>query len=297
MLTRLTVTATALLALAALSGCGSATESAAPSPSSTAEGKEVQIEAAKADCMKQKGFKYVAYVTPHKPGTEDDKRRASGNYQAMRKFREKYGFGVFAQHVYPKEMGSAPTSPDSEPNPNMKIQNALSKTQMQAYRKALDACQVSAANQVLGLKLKSTEDFYDAQFKASVRARKGKLNTDPELVELAAAMATCLKGKGYTVGDTTPVTMSELGQKTWLGKEDKLGREQMDDVPDAAPPAKDDKVPMYYAPTLTPEQARPYLAKEIRAALDDLECGKDFYPAFLPKEQAVQGQVSAEFGM
>ncbi|MGV9379244.1 hypothetical protein ACWDRB_25730 [Nonomuraea sp. NPDC003707] len=295
MLTKLTVTATALLALAALSGCGGATESAAPTPGSTAEGKEVQIEAAKADCMKQKGFKYVAYVTPHKPGTEDDKSRASGNYQAMRKYREKYGFGVFAQHVYPKEMGT--TGLDNEPNPNMKIQNALSKTQMQAYRKAMDACQVSAANTVLGLKLKSTEDFYDAQFKASVRARKGTLNTDPELVELATAMATCLKGKGYAVGDTAPVAMSELGQKTWLGNEDKLGREQMDDVPDVAPPAEDDKVPRYYAPTLTPEQAKPYLAKEIRAALDDLECGKDFYPAFLPKEQAVQGQVSAQFGM
>ncbi|MFI6173928.1 hypothetical protein ACIA8R_00115 [Nonomuraea sp. NPDC051191] len=286
----------ALLALAVLCGCGGATESAAPSAGSTAEGKEVQLEAAKADCMKQKGFKYVAYVTPHKPGTEDDKSRMRGNYPAMKKYREKYGFGVFAQHVYPKEMGST-TSLDNEPNPNMKIQSALSKAQLQAYRKALDACQVSAANKVLGLKLKSAEDFYDAQFKASVRARKGKLNTDPELVELATAMATCLKGKGYAVGDTAPVAMAELGQKTWLGNEDKLGREQMDDVPDVAPPATDDKVPMYYTPTLTPEQAKPYLAKEIRAALDDLECGKDFYPAFLPKEQAVQGQVSAQFGM
>ncbi|MEV6032570.1 hypothetical protein AB0L65_15535 [Nonomuraea sp. NPDC052116] len=295
MLTRFTVTATALLALAALSGCGGAAESAAPSASSTAEDKEVQLEAAKADCMKQKGFKYVAYVTPHKPGTEDDKSRASGNYQAMRKYREKYGFGVFAEYIYPDTFNTQAGSPES--NPNGKIQSALSKAQLQAYRKAMDACQVSAANKVLGLKLKSTEDFYDAQFKASVRARKGKLNTDPDLVELATAMATCLKGKGYAVGDTAPVAMSELGQKTWLGNEDKLGREQLDDVPDVAPPAKDDKVPMYYAPTLTPEQAKPYLAKEIKAALDDLECGKDFYPAFLPKEQAVQGQVSAQFGM
>ncbi|MER5997825.1 hypothetical protein ABT120_04575 [Nonomuraea angiospora] len=295
MLTRLTVTTTALLALAALSGCGGATESAAPSPSSTAEGKEVQLEAAKADCMKEKGFKYVAYVTPHKPGTEDDKSRMRGNYQAMRKYREKYGFGVFAEYIYPDAFNIQDAGPDS--NPNGKIQSALSKAQLQAYRKAMDACQVSAVNKVLGLKLKSTEDFYDAQFKASVRARKGKLDTDPDLVELATAMATCLKGKGYAVGDTTPVAMSGQGQKAWLLKQDKLGREQMDDVPDVAPPAEDDKMPMLYMPTLTSEQAKPYLAKEIRAALDDLECGKDFYPAYLPKEQAVQGQVSAQFGM
>ncbi|MEV4010549.1 hypothetical protein AB0J35_08615 [Nonomuraea angiospora] len=295
MLTRLTVTTTALLALAALSGCGGATESAAPSPSSTAGDKEVQLEAAKADCMKQKGFKYVAYVTPHKPGTEDDKSRASGNYQAMLKYREKYGFGVFAEYIYPDIYKTQDGSPDS--NPNGKIQSSLSKAQMQAYRKALDACQVAAANQVLGLKLKSTDDFNRVQFQASVRARKTTLNTDPELVELATAMATCLKGKGYAVGDTAPVAMSDQGQKTWLAKQDKLGREQMDDVPDVAPPAEDDKVPMYYMPTLTPEQAKPYLAKEIRAALDDLECGKDFYPAYLPKEWAVQRQVNAQFGM
>ncbi|MFI7225410.1 hypothetical protein ACIBO5_19520 [Nonomuraea angiospora] len=295
MFTRFTVTATALLALAALSGCGSATESAAPSPSSTADGKEVQIEAAKADCMKQKGFKYVAYVTPHKPATEDDKSRASGNYQAMRKYREKYGFGVFAEYIYPDTFGTRDAGPDS--NPNGKIQSSLSKAQMQAYRKAMDACQVSAANKVLGLKLKSTDDFNRAQFRASVRARKTTLNTDPELVELATAMATCLKGKGYAVGDTAPVAMSDQGQKTWLAKQDKLGREQMDDVPDVAPPAKDDEVPMYYVPTLNPDEAKPYLAKEIKAALDDLECGKDFYPAYLPKEISVQRQVSAQFGM
>ncbi|MGW0191833.1 hypothetical protein [Nonomuraea sp. NPDC003201] len=295
MLTRLTVTATALLALAALSGCGGATESAAPSPGSTAEDKEVQLEAAKADCMKQKGFKYVAYVTPHKPGTEDDKSRAYGNYQAMRKYREKYGFGVFAEYIYPDIFNTQAGSPEG--NPNGKIQSALSKAQLQAYRKAMDACQVSAANKVLGLKLKSTEDFYDAQFKASVRARKGKLDTDPELVELATAMATCLKGKGYAVGDTAPDSMADQGQKTWQLKQDKLGREQMDDVPDVAPPVEDDKPPMYYVPTLTPEQAKPYLAKEIKAALDDLECGKDFYSAYLPKELSVQRQVSAQFGM
>ncbi|MEV4580824.1 hypothetical protein AB0K16_47100 [Nonomuraea jabiensis] len=161
----------------------------------------------------------------------------------------------------------------------------------------MDACQVSAANKVLGLKLKSTDDFNRARFRASVRARKTTLNTDPELVELATAMAACLKGKGYAVGDTAPVAMSDQGQRTWQLKQDKLGREQMDDVPDVAPPAEDDKVPMYYVPTLTPEEARPYLAKEIRQALDDLECGKDFYRAYLPKELSVQRQVSAQFGM
>jgi hypothetical protein len=48
---------------------------------------------------------------------------------------------------------------------------------------------------------------------------------------------------------------------------------------------------------ITPEEARPYLNKEIKAALDDLECGKDFYPAFMPKDEAVGQQINEESGM
>ena len=68
-------------------------------------------------------------------------------------------------------------------------------------------------------------------------------------------------------------------------------------MPDVAPPVKEGELKMTYSPTLTPEEARPYLNKEIKAALDDLECGKDFYPAYLPKEKAVDQQIYEEFGM
>ncbi|MEV1167222.1 hypothetical protein [Nonomuraea sp. NPDC049784] len=81
---------TALLALAVLCGCGGAAETAAaPSPSAAAKDKKHQFEAAKADCMKQKGFKYIPYVYPQPQGTEEGRRRAAGDYQAMRKYREK----------------------------------------------------------------------------------------------------------------------------------------------------------------------------------------------------------------
>lgn len=284
----------AAAALAALSGCGGAAESAAPAPSPTKDRKH-QVEAAKADCMKQKGFKYVAYVAPEPPESEESRSRASGNYQAMRKYRAKYGFGVFAIHVYPKELRNPQVEP--EPNPNMKIQSGLSKAQHQSYRKAMDACQTTAVKQVLGLDLKPGMDYYNEHGLAVNRALKSTINSDPKLMELAGAMATCLKGKGYAVGDTAPVAMSERGQKAFLAQEDKLGREQRDDVPDVAPPVKEGELPMMYAPTLTPEQAKPYLNKEIKAALDDLDCGKDFYPAYLPKQSAVVRQVSEQFGM
>ncbi|RVX45600.1 hypothetical protein EDD27_8412 [Nonomuraea polychroma] len=285
----------ALAAVAVLSGCGGAAESAPPSP--TAGDKKHQLEAAKADCMKQKGFKYVAFVSKQKWALQDDKRD-SGDYSVMRKFREKYGFGVFAMHVYPKEFGNPAVKPDNpEINPNWAIQSSLSKTQMSAYRKASDACMAVAVKQVLGLDVKSDMDYYAQLNKASNRAIESTLNSDPRLVELASAMATCLKGKGYSISDTTPKALSERGTKQFADQEDRLGRAQRDDIPDVPPPLKEGEIPMRYSPTLTPEEARPYLAKEIKAALDDLECGKDFYAAYLPKDLAIQKQIYEQFGM
>ncbi|MEU7862187.1 hypothetical protein [Nonomuraea sp. NPDC049141] len=289
----------ALAALVVLGGCGGTTENAPePSQAAAAKDKKHQLESVKADCMKQKGFKYVAYVQPPKQDSEDDKARDIGDYQAMRKYREKYGFGVFAMHVYPKEMGNPAVKPDKpEINPNWEIQNSLSKAQSTAYRKATDSCMIEAAKKVLGKTLKSMDDYFNQQNRASEQALARMVNSDPKLIELASAMAGCLKGKGYPIGKTTPMAMSRQGQETFLVQEDKLGRQQLDDVPDVAPPVKEGEMRMTYAPTLTPEEARPYLTKEIKAALDDLECGKDFYPAYLPKDAAVTRQVNEEFGM
>ena len=49
-------------------------------------------------------------------------------------------------------------------------------------------------------------------------------------------------------------------------------------------------------PDLTPYQARPYLAREIKAALDNLECGKDFYALYTPKKRELDLRVRREFG-
>ncbi|WP_433513158.1 hypothetical protein ACQP2T_57620 [Nonomuraea sp. CA-143628] len=289
----------AMAALVALGGCGGTAENA-PQPSQTAAAKDKKhlLESAKADCMKLKGFKYVAYVQPEKQDSEDDKARNAGDYPAMRKYREKYGFGVFAMHVYPKEMGNPAVKPDNpEINPNWQIQNSLSKAQSTAYRKATDGCMIEAAKKVLGKTLKSMDDYFRQQNRASERELARTVDSDPKLIELAAAMADCLKGKGYPIGKTTPMAMARQGQQVFLAQEDKLGRQQLDDVPDVAPPVKEGEMPMTYSPTLTPAEARPYLDKEIKAALDDLECGKDFYPVYLPKETVAGQRVAEEYGM
>ncbi|MEW1846948.1 hypothetical protein AB0392_54110 [Nonomuraea angiospora] len=294
---------TALLALAVLCGCGGAAETAtetaaAPSPSAAeaAKDKKHQLEAAKADCMKQKGFKYVAWVRPEQPQSDEDRRRDAGDYQAMRKYREKYGFEIFAEFIYPKEL-NAPAAQEEGPNqdPNMKIQGALSEAQLGAYHKAKDTCMVTAGKQVLGVTLKSNIDYYNQIALTRKRATAAQLDSDPKLVELAGAMATCLKGKGYAVSDATPTALANRGRDAFIDQQDKLGREQDDTVPDVAPPAKKGQGKQIHMPSLTAEQARPYLAKEIKAALDDLECGKDFYPVFTPRKSAIDAQVKAQF--
>ncbi|MBE1588519.1 hypothetical protein ACFPOI_53985 [Nonomuraea angiospora] len=294
---------TALLALAVLCGCGGAAETAtetaaAPSPSAAAAAKDKkhQLEAAKADCMKQKGFKYVAWVKPEQPQSDEDRRRDAGDYQAMRKHREKYGFEIFAEFIYPKEL-NAPAAQMASPNqdPNMKLQEALSEAQLGAYHKAKDACMVTAGKQVLGVTLKSNIDYYNQIALTRRRLTASTLDSDPKLMELATAMATCLKGKGYTVTDTAPTALSKRGQDAFIKEQDKIGREQDDTVPDVAPPAKKNGNQPIHMPSLTAEQAKPYLAKEIKAALDDLECGKDFYPVFTPRKSAIDAQVKAQF--
>ncbi|WP_157545571.1 hypothetical protein [Microtetraspora fusca] len=284
--------------LVVLGGCGGAAESSQPTPNAAAKDKRHRLEAVKADCMKQKGFKYVAYVPPERPESDEELKRASGDYQAMRKYSAKYGFGVFAEFAYPEERKrQAGEGKEAEKDPNFAIQGKLSEAQAGAYRKASDACVKVAAKQVLGKDVKSDTDFYDAINKALERARTATLDSDPKLVELAAGMAACLRGKGYPIGTTTPSAMSGRGFKVFLDQSDSLSRKQRDDVPDVAPPVKDGEARMVYPPQLSVAEARPYLDKEIKAALDDLECGKDFYPVYSPKEKAVAQQVNDEFGM
>lgn len=278
MLTRFRLTLAASLAATVLCGCGTAVGSAAsPSPSPVGD-KKHQFQAVKADCMKQKGFKYVPYVMPEEEQTEEERRRASGDYQAMRKYREKYGFGVFAMLVYPEEMTRMAGAPGpGEVNPNMNIQRELSKAQQEAYTKAEDSCTVTAAKQVLGLTVKSRTDYL-AEWAAAYKRAIREMDGDPKLVEPAAAMATCLKGKGYTVDQTKPSDMAEHGSKVFLNQFGKLNRELREDMP-----------------TIPPQQARPHLNGEIKAALDDLECGKDFYPVYEPRKSAIKQRIDDQF--
>ncbi|GAA3140085.1 hypothetical protein GCM10010466_33960 [Planomonospora alba] len=294
------------ISAAVLSGCGGAAEGTGPAPgaaantgatantgAAAAKDKRHRFEAVKADCMKQKGFTYVPHIRPAGPENEEERRRDSGDYRAMREYRAKYGFGVFSTHVYPDETGAPGAGPGDTADPNAKTQASLSPAQLTAYRKAKDACVAEAGKQVLGLTLKSNLDYLGQLAKAHKRARADRLDGDPELVELAGSMATCLKGKGYRVTDTRPTAIVRRGEIAFMVQQSRLGREQNPDQ--AGGPKLTEETVESVRPTLTPEEARPYLDKEIKAALDDLECGKDFYAAFAPKKTELQHRINDQY--
>ncbi|MFD1545011.1 hypothetical protein [Nonomuraea guangzhouensis] len=291
-----------LAATAVLSACGGEAEPAgtASSPASksaaTAQEKRRQFESVKADCMKQKGFKYIAYVPQEDPLTDDELKRRAGDYEALKAQRAKYGFGVFATYVYPKGPDSPDIMPDlSGADPNGKIWTKLSPAQHKSYWKAVSACVVLAAEQVLGKKVSSDTDLFDQSADASDRAAEREIDGDAELVKLASSMATCLTGKGYKISGTTPSQLSSRGRDAFSDQEDEIGRKQREDVPDVPSPPKKGETKRTFGATLTPAQAKPYLAKEIKAALDDLECGKDFYRVYTPKVEAIAQKVAEEY--
>ncbi|WP_433225578.1 hypothetical protein [Microtetraspora malaysiensis] len=268
-----------LAVLALVAGCGTGTTaspSAAPSPT---QDKAYMIQAAKADCMKTKGFRYVPYVYRLKLSEQDTK---PFDYATEKASRSKYGFGIF--------IGLGPDKtpdPDPEADPNVAIVTNLSPAQSSAYKKAAENCVVQAARQVTGKNVKSWSDWYGQAGEVLQRLWKRELDGDPKLVQLASDMGDCLTGKGYRVTATNPVAMHEWALQTV--QRDLLGRHKtMTSDGDGA---------TFRPITIPPDEARRKLNKEIKLALDDLECGKQFYPAFLPKWTKLERRVYDEFGM
>ncbi|MEU8245194.1 hypothetical protein [Nonomuraea sp. NPDC048916] len=281
--------AAALLALALAAGCaGTATETA---PSPTAQGVEQRRQAEMATCMKGKGFKYIAFVAKGKTPSQERQAASNGDYGAMKSFRAKYGFGHFATYIYPKEFESPMVKPDNpEINPNAQFKSALSEQQRKAYEKAYDSCYTAAIQKITGKVVKSEMDHYEQVEEARTQAKSRTLDGEPGLVEKATSMADCLRGEGYRTVSANPTAMATRGYDEARAMVVNLGKS--DDIDDSKLGEG-----QFFEPMLTAAQARPYLTKEIKIALDDLECGKDFYAAYLPKAQEIEAKVNEEYGV
>ncbi|MEW9533521.1 hypothetical protein [Microbispora sp. NPDC049125] len=291
--------ALAALSLVVLAVCGRAAETrAAPAPGGGPEPTRA-IETARADCMRQRGFTYIPYVPPARVVTEEESRRDRGEHAALRAFRARYGYGAYALYVYPQRFGNPMVKParPGPVDPNLSIQSALSPTQLTAYRTADDACYAQAVKKILGRDVASAMDHF-RQAEDLAQRRTVQLDADPTLARLAGAMAGCMRAKGYAIGSSTPSAMDQRGPARFQAQITEMGR--ADDISDdplkAQGPGADGRYQVYQ-PMLSPEQARPYLTAEIADALDDLECGADFYRVYTPRVIELRGRAYAEFGL
>ncbi|MEV0345977.1 hypothetical protein AB0H88_09420 [Nonomuraea sp. NPDC050680] len=278
-----------MLCAVTLAGCSSSPEAqhAKATAVSGKSDKPQRIQSLIADCMKQKGFRYVAWVPQPKPETDNDKA-ANGDYEAMKRVRSKQGFNVFYPVANPASFKkqAAYTRDD---DPNTPIRDSLSKAQLRSYGKVLDGCHVKALKDVTGKVVKSMDDEYEQYENAYKAAYERELNGDPKLVELAATMGDCVKGKGYRVDSVSPTSMSERGWREFSAQMNAIAKKQGQAEEDAGENT-------VYQARLSQAAANQYLAKEIKAALDDLECGKDFYADFYPKAGRIGDRLSSEFG-
>ncbi|GAA2570612.1 hypothetical protein GCM10010435_51020 [Winogradskya consettensis] len=247
-----------------LTGCGSSADEAAESTASDRAGASTTDEVTNrqnaekeiADCMKAKGFQYEVPppLTTNAPSA-DYSGTASllKSDDELRDFRKKYGFGIYAQLVWPDD--PEVREPTSAPNPNDAIRSALDPTRQKAYDAALgseskggsdaDGCATAAAKKYLG-----TTDLDSAETREAKRAYE-KYRTDAKVVRAARKYADCLTGKGYKVPSAEP------GQ---------VENGVYDSIVD----------PLQDGDDVTAAQAKNELPREVKAALADLDCRGDY---------------------
>jgi hypothetical protein len=286
----------AALVLPTVAACGGARHTSTGSPEGVAstgaagagESKKQQSidmrrreENMIAACMKKSGFKYVPYVpqemlNPPAPKPTD--------YASVKAFRSKYGFGnMYAPLVYPGDPNLAP--PAKGDNPNDAIVSGLDKAQYKAYRTAFDGyfndksgptklvggCVADAVKAVdpkawkqsefrdLRLRDKAgAQAEYEKSCAANPAACKRADDEQAQLTVLGEAYGACLKSKGYPV-DLNADIVDEVARTSLTARFDEL-----------------DTDPDVFTTTIDPTAARAELKNEIKVALEDLECGKDY---------------------
>jgi hypothetical protein len=242
--------------------------------------KQYLLENAIAACMKKQGFTYTP-VAPEDPVASWDTYGA--DYALTKKYRQKYGFGVYAGIVYPDDAGasgSAAAQQNSNKTPNADYVDTLTPEQKAAYDKALGAfpdpkageknwtgCQGEADKKVYG---SSSAQERGTEATNRNQANAQALNGDPKLVALAQSYASCLRKEGISVTTTQPTGIGEM-----------VRLQALSSAPAGTIPTVD-KDGNTQEP-MSKEEALPLLTKDIELAMRDLECGKEFRAAYFPK--------------
>ncbi|MFI6317844.1 hypothetical protein ACIBG8_10025 [Nonomuraea sp. NPDC050556] len=244
-----------------------------------------ETEAALVVCMKGKGFTYSPYTWDSgRTETPEQKARRNGDYEAEKRFRTKFGFGTFARMVFPDDPEFKMTN--SFTDPNEKYLKGLPEKQRMAFYKARERCELEALQKKTGKKIKSMEEYWKSTQKVRDARTSREIDGNPELIQLGQAYSTCLKGKGYQVTETKPSKLQYYMQETVWKDYEKATKNKGMMI------EKNGKVTQ----PMTPVQAKPYLDKEIKIAMDDLDCGKDFRTPALLASMRLQEKLDAELG-
>ncbi|NUR87514.1 MAG: hypothetical protein HOY71_25825 [Nonomuraea sp.] len=267
-----------------VAGCGLPTAA----PVAPADSPKARIEYARAECMRDRGFHYEPFLPTQPPVTAEQQKEFDGDYALMRATRERIGYRVFSGFVYRTDPTAGGMDAAVNDEANGRSMGHLSATQMEAYDAAGKACLAQAVEKVLHRRVTGQEDLSEQMWREIDREKTRVLDGDPQLVALARAYAACMRGKGYEIPSERPSRISWAEPDRFRARVYELGRQQQGPKAEAGLP---------YYPTLSEEEAKPYLREEIASALDDLECGKEFFPVYLPRQQAVADPIVRAWGM
>ncbi|SDI08173.1 hypothetical protein SAMN05421505_13322 [Sinosporangium album] len=168
---------------------------------------------------------------------------------------------------------------------------ALPEKKHKAYRAANEKCFAQAVKSAVGKRVTSQDDYY-RQFNAALKKLTTReLDSDRGLAKVGESFGTCLKEKDYEVPSAKPSALAERGREAFMQARTDVAKERGVKVPAKAKGRK-----VHLIPSIKPEEAKPYLDKEITAALDDLACGKEFSAAYSPRAWKLHQQVAADFG-
>ncbi|MGW3463068.1 hypothetical protein ACWDE9_27270 [Streptomyces olivaceoviridis] len=237
-------------------------ELAVPADADEATKKKYIQENAVAACMRAKGFTYTPHVSSDEPAAADP---VDGqDYAEAKKYRQKYGFGLWAKAVYPND---PKLDNDGPANPDSSYLRSLPMSQQLAWKSALagktgnGGCLKKGREKAYGPDKSQAEiDRQTAEDRERALANQQALNGDSQLVALAQSYASCLTGDGINVTTTQPTSIGDM-VKFQVG----------------------DQVPAGGVQSVGATQARAKLTQEIDLALKDLTCGKNFRAAYFPK--------------
>jgi hypothetical protein len=244
--------------------------------------QEVKVQNMIADCMKKEGFQYIPHPMVYGGGAGDLLPRYTLRASLLepegtvRAWRQKYGFGRYSQLVFPNDPQVNP--PESAPNPNDAIVDGLDDARRKAYQVALDgqegggiAVGKPSASDLLAInnscRGKAGKEFDGDTAETPAKQKKEaadrrlyrKFQTDPAVVTAAADYAKCLRGRGFRPERTQPGSI-----ETAL-------------IDDAREPSEG----------ISAAAAKRGLAKEVKAALADLDCRTSYATIMRTKYPAV----------